>query len=293
MSQRFPSLRNLLAFDAAARHGNFSRAAAELHLSQGAMSHQIRQLETLLGCELFDREGRRIQLNAHGERYLGFVRQALDTLAAGAAAVAPAAADEHRLTVSVSPNFASKWLVPRLGDFLSTHPDIDLRISAIMRHIDFARDEVDVAVRHGGGDWPSLCVTKLADERIFPVISPHLVKTPGEMALTDIADYPLIHDQSRDHWQDWLATFNLPIPVRQDGPVFDQSAHAIDAAVAGHGVALARSELVALDLAAGRLVAPFEESIEAPFSYWIVHPKTPRQEGLIDRFKAWLLEAAS
>jgi len=276
-SPTLPSTRSLRAFDAAARLGSFSGAARELSVTQGAVSHQISELEKLLDCELFDRQGRAVALNANGSAYLPYAREALQTLRLGAKSVQRSDATNSSLTVTVSPNFAGKWLVPRLGDFLEAHPDIDLRISASMRHIDFAVDDVDVAVRHGTGDWPELHVVRLSDEWMYPVISPMLLGNKRLKSLADLTSFTLLHDQDRNKWPDWLTEFGVTLDKDiVDGPVFDQTAYAIDAAVAGQGVALARSQLVSLELAAGRLVAPVAEKTAAPFSYWIVCPSGRR-----------------
>ncbi len=289
-NQHLPTTRALQTFEAAARLASFSAAAAELNLTQGAVSHQIGELEKVLDCKLFDRRGRTVELNATGETYLKFVRDALQALRLGGQAVDPVDATTKTLTVSVSPNFAGKWLVPRLGEFLTTQPDIDLRISASMRHIDFATDDVDVAVRHGTGDWPDLNVTRLSDEWIFPVISPMLLANNQINEPQDLMAFTLLHDQDPDKWQQWFEQFELN--VSDEGPVFDQTAYAIDAAVAGQGIALARSQLVTLDLASKRLIAPLQHRNRAPFSYWIVWPRSSPKEDRIRRFSNWLLDAA-
>lgn len=286
-----PTIRSLQVFEAAARLESFSAAARELHLTQGAISHQVRELESTLDCTLFDRIGRRVVLNDDGRAFLPFARDAIQSLRLGMKAVGRAAAGST-LTVSVSPNFAGKWLVPRLGDFLKQHPDIDLRISASMRHIDFGVDDVDVAVRHGVGDWPQLDVTRLADETVFPVLSPMLSEAASISEPTDLLQLPLLHDDDRQTWHDWLVDVGCTPPLPLEGSVFNQAAYAIDAAIAGQGVALARSQLVSLDLAEGRLIAPLAQHTVAPFSYWIVFPPTSAKRPLIERFVEWLVAQA-
>ena len=166
MTVHLPSTSALRAFEAAARRLSFTAAAGDLNLTQGAISHQIRDLETRLGTALFVRRGRGLALTEAGQRYLPFVREGLERLRAGGEAVRPAGR-AMVLTVSVSPNFATKWLVPRLGAFLAAHPDIDLRISAAMAHVDFAGDGIDLAVRHGTGDWPGSTSPACAPRRSF------------------------------------------------------------------------------------------------------------------------------
>jgi LysR family glycine cleavage system transcriptional activator len=294
-STHLPSVTALRAFEVAARRLNFTRTAGELNLTQGAVSHQIRELETRLGVALFERRGRGLELSAAGERYLPFVEDALERLRAGGRALQPDRPDTA-LTVSLSPPFAAKWLVPRLGAFLATHPDLDLRISAAMQHVSFVGDGIDMAIRHGNGDWPELDVTRLWTEEIFPVCSPALLANgPPLRNLADLAEHVLIHDRSRTGWASWLdnvgaETSNIDL---DRGPGFNETSLVIDAAVAAQGVALSRSALAAGDLAAGRLVQPLKETQPAPFAYWIVCPKANADQPNIIRFRNWLLEEAA
>jgi LysR family glycine cleavage system transcriptional activator len=213
-----PSTTALSAFEVSARTLNFTEAARELNLTQGAISHQVKNLEDRLGVKLFHRDRQRLRLTESGAAYLPYVREAIDRLRAGTEFLA-ARADSGILTVSVSPNFAAKWLVHRLGDFIVNHPDIDLRISASIDHIDFARDDVDMAVRHGTGDWPDLDVVPLAREEIFPVCSPSLLQSgPPLDAPADLAGHVLLHDLSRNDWPLWFAAAGVePIDVSR-GP---------------------------------------------------------------------------
>jgi LysR family glycine cleavage system transcriptional activator len=219
------------------------------------------------------------------------VREALDRLRAGEELLR-GAGRATVLTVSVSPNFASKWLIPRLGQFSHTHSDLDLRISASTHHVDLNREDIDLAVRHGTGDWPDLEVARLCAEEMFPICSPAYLKDAKRLAsLVDLAGHSLIHDRDTTHWREWLARHGVEIATTR-GPVFDQTALAIDAAVTGQGIALARSALAALDLAAGRLVRPLPQSVPAPFAYWIVSRKAVARLPKIKRFRTWLIEQA-
>jgi LysR family glycine cleavage system transcriptional activator len=293
---RLPSTTALRAFEAAVRLGSFTDAAVELGLTQGAVSHQIRELETRLGIPLFERRAKGIAPTASGETYLPFVKEALGRLRAGAEALRPAQ-DDRVLTVSCSPNFASKWLVPRLGDFLAAHPDIDLRISASLQHVSFEGDGIDLAVRHGEGDWPHLHVTQLCREQLFPICSPRVIAARDPAgSVDDLAGHTLIHDRDRKGWAMWLAAVGATVERfdLRHGPVFSQTSLAIDAAVAGQGIALARSALAMLDLAAGRLIRPVRNAVPATFAYWIVCPQPHAGRPKVERFRQWLLgEAAS
>jgi LysR family glycine cleavage system transcriptional activator len=286
-----PSLSATRAFEAAARTLNFTRAADELGQTQGAVSHQVRELEDRLGLRLFERGARGLALTEAGRRYLPYVQDALARLRAGEELIRGAGRGLV-LTVSVSPNFASKWLVPRLGPFSQAHPDLDLRISASMQHVDFTREDIDLAIRHGDGKWPDLHVTRLCVEEVFPVCGPGLPK-PAIRGARDLVRHVLIHDRDRKAWRDWLAARGVSGPATERGPVFDQAALAIDAAVAGQGIALARSALAARDLIAGRLVRPVADAAPAAFAYWIVCRKVTAEAPKIRRFRAWLLAQAA
>ncbi|NKB48741.1 MAG: transcriptional regulator GcvA [Alphaproteobacteria bacterium] len=290
-----PSTMALRAFEVAARRLNFTHTASELNLTQGAVSHQIRELETRLGVALFERQGRGLELSSAGRQYLPYVQDALDRLRAGGRALHDDGPN-NALTVSLSPPFAAKWLVPRLGDFLTAHPDMDLRISASMHHVTFADDGIDMAIRHGNGDWPDLHVTRLWVEEIFPVCSPALLASgPPLREIADLANHVLIHDRSRAGWATWLDNVGADTSAidLDRGPGFNETSLAIDAAVAAQGVALSRSALAAGDLAAGRLVQPLREAHPAPFAYWIVCPKSSAEQTNIVRFRNWLLEEAA
>ncbi|MCC7272124.1 MAG: transcriptional regulator GcvA [Alphaproteobacteria bacterium] len=293
LRRHLPTTAALRAFQAAAHALSFTRAAAELGHTQGAISHQIRELEQRLAVRLFERGPRGLALTDPGRIYLGFVEDALDRLREGEAAVGRRRRGSV-LTVSVSPNFATKWLVPRLGGFLASHPDIDLRLGASTRHVDFRTSDIDLAVRHGTGDWPDLHVVRLCEEEIFPVCSPALLA--GHDPPAGPADLPrlmLLHDREPRVWQDWLARVGAPIAEPPRGPVFDQTSLAIDAAISGQGVALARSALAALDLLAGRLVRPVPQAVPAAYAYWIVGPPRVARLPAIRRFRGWLLAQAA
>lgn len=291
--RRLPSLNALRAFEAAARHQSFTRAAEELKVSQGAVSHQVKQLEAQLGVQFFRRGHHGLAITQAGERYLAVVSGAFDQLALGTERLQ----QQERtgiLTVSMSPNFVSKWLVHRLGKFVSEHPDIDLRVNATVRHIDFTQEDVDVAVRHGTGSWPDLHVVPLCVEQIFPVCSPALAS--GEHRISqpeDLRHHTLLHDATRMDWPVWLEAAGLSNFTPKRSLTFDQTASVIDAAVAGQGIALARSALAAPDLLARRLVRPFALSLPAPYAYYIVCPWTTAPRGKIVAFRQWLVAEAA
>lgn len=293
MARHLPSLNALRAFEAAARHLSLTKAADELSVTPGALSHQIKALEARLGARLFQRTARGLAFTDVGRDYLPVVRDAFDRLAAGTDTLfGPAQA--ATLTVSVSPNFAQKWLVPRLGRFAAAHPAVDLRIAASAEHVDFAASDVDLAVRHGDGNWPGLATAKLADEHVIPVASPRLAAgKPPLRRPRDLRAHTLLHAPGPVDWRAWMEAAGLAdIDVRR-GPRFNQASMAIEAAVDGVGVALARTALAALDLGAGRLVRPFGPALVAPFAYYIVCPAPVANRPKIRTFRDWLLAEAA
>jgi LysR family transcriptional regulator, glycine cleavage system transcriptional activator len=290
-----PSISSVRAFEAAARLLSFTRAAGELNVTQSAVSHGVRDLEERFGVSLFHREGRALALTEAGRLYLPFAAEALSRLRLGERALVDPQRKARVLTVSVSPSFAAKWLVPRLGAFSTEHPDLELRISANAQHIDFLDGEIDLAVRHGDGSWPQLECTRLCEEVLFPVCSPSLLRGKPPRTPADVLKHTLVHHRSADAWRSWLRSYGVSAPVKgAQGLVVNEMSLAIDAAVSGQGIALARSALAHRDLAEGRLVRPMPESRSANFAYWIVFPPTSANLPKITRFREWLVrEAAS
>jgi LysR family glycine cleavage system transcriptional activator len=198
------------------------------------------------------------------------------------------------LTITTSPNFAAKWLVHRLGRFSEAHPGIDLRVSASVQHIDFAREDIDLAIRHGDGLWPGMHVTRLCTEQLFPVCSPKLLTGRRVLrAPRDLKHHTLLHTNGTSDWANWLGRVGVDGIDLQHGIVFNQASMTIDAAVDGQGIALARTALVTGDLIAGRLVRPFAQSLEAPFAFWIVCPRSTADLPKISTFRKWLLKEAA
>src|SRR6266852_555486 len=193
MLRRLPPLNALKAFEAAARSESFTRAAEELNVTQGAVSHQVKALEATLGIKLFNRERQRLVITEAGRDYLAVIRDALDRIAVGTERLVQRQ-NAGVLTVSTSPDFAAKWLVYRLGRFAEAHPSIDLRISATLHHVDFAREDVDLAVRHGDGSWAGLDVVRLSSEQLFAVCSPQLLVGRQRISKpSDVLKFPLLH----------------------------------------------------------------------------------------------------
>ena len=293
MPRQIPPLNALRAFEAVARHLSFTSAADELGVTQGAVSQQVKKLEAHLGLLMFRRVHQGLLLTDAGQAYLPVVRDAFDGLAQGTRNLQ----SRERcgvLTVSVSAGFATKWLVPRSHRFYERHPEIDLRISASPEHINFARGDVDLAIRHGDGTWPELDTARLMAEKVFPVCSPGLAGKPHELkAPIDLRHQTLLRSWHPDYWPQWFAAAGAADAVDTTrGPAFNDHSNAIQAAIDGQGVALGRTALVGDDLLAGRLVRPFDRVISADIAYWIVCPKGTAERPKIVAFREWLLVEA-
>jgi LysR family transcriptional regulator, glycine cleavage system transcriptional activator len=288
MARRLPPLNGLKAFEAAARSESFTRAAEELNVTPGAVSHQVKSLEDTLGLKLFRRERQRLFLTDAGRNYLAVIRDALDRIAVGTERLLQRQ-ESGVLTVSTSPDFAAKWLVNRLSRFAEKYPDVDLRVSATTHYVDFARDDVDIAIRHGDGNWPGLDVQRLYSERLFPVCSPKLVV--GRNRITKAADllkFPLLRLEDAKNWTRLFEAAGVKATVGP-GPVLNRASMLIDAAIDGQGIALARTALAAWDLINGRLVRPVGLSLRMANTYWIVCPKVASNVPKIATFQNWVL----
>ena len=290
MTRDLPPLNALRAFEAAARRLSFTAASEELHVTQGAVSRHVKNLENRLGVRLFHRRSHGLELTDAALRYLPVVRDSFDRLAAATAELRrPQLASV--LTVSASPNFASKWLVHRLGAFAHELTDIDLRVAAEQQHIDLSTSDVDIGIRHGDGSWKDLHVTKLVGERVYPVISPALLANgPPLDTPDDLRHYTLLRDLSSNDWPAWLKAAGATGVDGTRGPYFNFTSMALDAAVAGQGVALARRALATHDVLSGRLVPLFETELRSQRGYFIVCLPSRADEPKIVRFREWILE---
>ncbi len=285
--RHLPGLRSLRIFEAAARHLNYSHAAAELHLTHGAVSHQVKALEALLGTALFRREGRRTRLTEAGQTLAEGVRDSLDALAGVIARVRERSAD-HVLGLSVLPSFAAGWLVARLGDFLATHPGVELNLQSTANLADFRGDGMDAAIRYGAGRWPGLTAEKLLDDEVFPVASAAFVRRHRLRRPEQLLQLPLLRS-TRQSWQQWFAAAGLPSAEAQHGPIYSDAELTYQAAARGQGVALGRSSLVAERLAEGQLVAPFALRVPSANAYYLVYPETSLSKAAFVQFRGWLL----
>ncbi len=301
MSRRLPPLNALRAFEAAARHLSFTKAARELNVTPAAISHQVKALEEHLGVALFRRLTRALRLTDAGQTAYPKLSEGFDRLAE-AVELVRAQEDSAVLSVSVSPSFGAKWLVPRLDRFRAKHPDIDVRIDATDRLADFRQDNIEIALRYGRGDYPGLLVDRLFGEEMTPVCSPRLLEGPRPLKVPDdLRHHTLLHvEWSRNQettasWRMWLLAAGIHDIDATRGPRFSMESMALQAAIDGLGVALASTVIAANDLAAGRLVMPFDLSLCDPldFAYYIVGPKRTAELPKVAAFRSWVLAEAA
>jgi LysR family transcriptional regulator, glycine cleavage system transcriptional activator len=293
LRRSLPPLNALKSFEAAARHQSFTRAADELCVTQGAVSHQVKALEYELGLKLFNRERQGLVITDAGHHYLAVVRDAFDRIALGTERLLQRE-QSGVITVSISPDFAAKWLVNRLGRFAQAYPDIELKVSATMHHVDFAREDIDLAIRHGAGNWVGLDAVNLCAEKLFPVCGPALLGgRRGIYSPEDVLQFPLLHLNDRRDWSRWLEAAGASGEGLLHGPILNHASMLIDAAIDGQGIALARTTLAAADLINGRLARPFQTTLPLKNTYWIVCPKATSALPKIIAFRDWLLAEAA
>lgn len=293
MSDPILPLRSLQAFEAVARHLSFARAAAELHVTPGAISQQIKALEELIGAPVFER-GRELRPTPAAAAVVRQLRNAMETLRAVSRQLR-AHATETVLVVSAAPSFASRWLIPRLERFNARHPDIELRLLATRRVVDFASENVDVAVRYGTGRYPGLHVERLRAETVVAVAHPRIaasIKRPADLAaMTLLRNAGMSWDPTFPDWPAWLQAAGISPQKALRLREFEEANFLIDAALAGLGAALVWKTLVSEDLAAGRLVALFDEQpLEG--AYHFVCPPERLQEASVVSFRRWLIDEA-
>ena len=291
-----PPLIAARSFEAAARHKSFLKAADELNVTPTAISHQVKRLEDYLGQALFVRLNRAVELSAAGAA----LAAKLAPLFAGLDAALDPARQRARSTIVISamPSLSAKWLAQRLPDFEARHPQWQVRLNVEDRLVDFQSGEVDVALRYGPGKYAGLHARRWMNADVFPVCSPALLKRIALATPPDLARHTLIHTDVASQrggppgWADWLRAAGLDQIDATRGPQFNNIYMALEATLAGHGVALAPAPLVELDLLAGRLVRPLPMELDNPYSFWIVCPRQNLQDDRIKALTAWLLQQA-
>jgi LysR family transcriptional regulator, glycine cleavage system transcriptional activator len=300
MKRQLPPLNALRAFEAAGRHLSFRKAAEELGVTPAAISHQVKALEAYCGVPLFRRLTRALLLTDAGQAALPLLGEGLDKLAEAAEGMVRHE-DTLLLTISVTPSFAAKWLVPRLDRFRAAYPDYDIRVDATDRIIDFTREPADVAIRYGGGDYPGLRAECLMSEVSSPVCSPRLLEGAHPLRTPeDLRHHTLLHvdwqreDEAAPSWRMWLLAAGVRDVNPTRGQHFNQESMAVQMAIEGYGVALGGNVLAAEDIASGRLVRPFDLSLADPldFSYYVVCPEESVNRPKVAAFCAWVIAEA-
>jgi LysR family transcriptional regulator, glycine cleavage system transcriptional activator len=293
---RLPPLNALRAFEVAARHMSFQKAAEELRVTPSALSYQIRQLEEFLQVPLFERLNRAVRLTEAGQRIAPGVKDGFERLS-DAIGRLKNHTSPNVLIVSTGPSFAAKWLSPRLHKFIEHHPDIDIRISANLKLADFRDDEVDVAIRFGAGKYPGLHVEPLSDEHVLPLVSPRLLEQfGGNLRAEDLGRLTLLHDDSANflsnaaNWEEWLRLARIEGVETGRGPHFSHADHALEAALDGAGIVLGRLTLSIRDIALGRLVAPFDLMLRAQAGFFFCCLPERLGEPKIKAFRKFLFD---
>lgn len=295
MAERLPPLNALRAFETAGRHLSFSRAAEELNVTPAAVSHQIKSLEAYLGVSLFRRRPKGLVLTEAGQQALPAMSEGFGQLAAAVGTLREIDSSLP-LVITVQPSLAAKWLVPRIERFRARHPGIELRIDATGRLVDFHNEDVDAGIRYGPQKHAGLHIERLPAQRVFPVCSPdlltgeHPIQTPD-----DLRHHTLIHLYWREFagsavvdWRTWLTTVGATEVDATAGPRFSQESMALQAAVEGNGVALVRTFIAADDLAAGRLVRPFKQTLPEEFGHSFVCLPAKLTLPKVAAFREWI-----
>jgi LysR family transcriptional regulator, glycine cleavage system transcriptional activator len=289
MFLRVPPLQTLVAFVTAAKYSSYSRAATELALTHSAISHQIKALEERVGYRVFERFGNRMQLTDAGRTLLAQVEHGLSAVDRAFAVGNMPRNEAARLllTVSAVPSFASRWLAPRLARFTAAHPDIDVHLIATQSYANLKDDGIDVAIRYGTGGWADLAQTQLFSETVFPVIKPGLIDRRRTPLSTIMQSIPLIRN-TREPWLPWFTAARLAMVEPASGPCFSDVGLALDAAIRGEGIALARRSLVADDLDRRQLARLSNVETSDLRAYWVLWRPSGHNARAVEMFVTWL-----
>ena len=284
-----PPLNALRTFEAAARHRHLGRAAQELHVTHGAVSRQVKNLEAHLGVRVFARAGRGLELTEAGRELYERATRIFEELA-----VAVERVSSHPtptvLRVGAPRAFSARWLAPRLGDFWDSHPWIELRLDSSRDEADLGRGEADVSIRFGEGPWPGVQADPLGTEHLFPVCAPALLHGPRPLReLADLQRHTLLHFTDTPDWENWLRTVGARGVDARRGPRFSELSAVLAAAEAGQGIAIARTSLVRNELRRGRLVRPFAGESADGRSYALLATARALKQPKVAAFRAWLL----
>jgi len=287
---RLPPLNTLRSFEAAARTGSFVQAASELAVTASAVSHQIKGLESYLGVDLFKRVKRHAELTDNGEKYLASIQGALKDIAEATEQL-KASSETHTITISMTPHFLTRWMMPRLGKFQALYPDIELQINASMGLIDFDKSSTDMAIYFGNGNWPDVEVHFLKDIYLVPICSPKIITDKKPLSGPEHIKYhPLIHVSKRlSEWSQWLALAGVKFRERRQGLQLSNSMLTNAAAAEQLGIALGDPTLLGPELESGKLVIPFDLPLNIHRSFYLVYQKERPLSYGMEVFKQWVM----
>lgn len=285
--RKLPALSALRAFEAAARYDSFSRAAEEIHLTPGAISHQVRALEEELGLALFTRHGKRITITEQGQRFATTIRKALTEIASAAEAL-KIDAQQKRLTISALPSFAARWLAPRLWKFIDLHPDTEVILQSSSQLQDLARERIDVGIRFGVGHYPGMLVEKLMDDYYYPVVSPHY--RDGRLPATPaaLAECTLLRMDVEESWQPWFDAAGITLPEPSRGLRIEDASMLLRSASDGLGIALTRHAIALQEIASGDLARLFNIVVLCPNAYYFACVPEAMHKPQVQAFHGWL-----
>lgn len=290
--RKLPPLNPLRTFEAAARHENFARAAAELNVTQAAVSRQIMVLENVLSVRLFDREHSSVKLTPAGTRYYEATHQALELIADATEDITHGAG-EAALNVQCYTTFALRWLIPRLHRFYAAHPDLQVNLTTSVLPADFSLGTLDASIQFGEPKWPEVTTDLLLPDLFCPVCAPSVAKGLPLERPEDLAGHTFIYSyHRRGDWRVWLSAAGVPNLQPARRVTFESSSLVYQAAIEGLGVAIAQPLLVQTELIEGRLVAPFKLRVRRPLAYYLVRPKKLRVPPKVAAFRKWLLAEA-
>ncbi|NUU03810.1 transcriptional regulator GcvA [Herbaspirillum robiniae] len=289
--RKLPNLAALRAFDAAARYECFSRAAEEIHVTPGAISHQVRALEEELGLQLFIRHGKRISVTETGQRFAATIRKSLSEIALAAEHLR-SLNRQQRLVISSTPSFASRWLAPRLWKFIDAHPDVEVVLQSGSHLSDLRLDGVDVGLRFGRGNYSGVVTEKLTDDYYYPVAAPAYRGQRGKKLSkpADLAQCTLLRMDQRESWQPWLKLAGLELAEPSGGLVIEDSSLTLRQAADGAGVALSRHMIASQEIAAGELVRLFDVALKADEAYYFVTLPEGQEKPAIAAFRKWIFK---
>lgn len=290
MAARLPPLNPLRAFEATARHGSLTKAAGELCVTHGAVSHQIRALEASLDVKLFDRVGQRLRLTPHGAELLPAVSFAFESIASATARMTRPTTT-GTLSVTCVPALLSYWLIPRLDGFTSRYPEIELTLHAANDPALLSSAETDICILYGDGNWPDFWVRPWSKLDLFPVVSPTLANTKPIRSIRDLGEHTLLHADDGREWHNWLAHADAVEIARGRQHHMSDARLSIEAAVHGHGVALGDTVTASSLLARGLLVAPFNLAVPAVDAFYVACRHEARAAPIVRVFIDWLFAA--